>query len=210
MPTDFQFTPSLMKESHIVSALMNILSAVVAAVTLNLAIPAIAQAEEPRDLPNYSPGEMSSTLRDMIAFDRLAVKFRERMFILPSELAEAFAPQSTWGRNRLKEYASPWNEAFDTLLSGLRRRDELGVALSPAGLRIPLEKKFLDEVPEYMAIDHLLPNVDANMCDEQSSPPNCYIVLQLRRAPDGRVTLANLRIVAPDGGLVPIPGKVQR
>lgn len=173
------------------------------------ATPGFAQTTQLPDSVGYSSQEMAATLRDMIAFDRMAKHFRERMFILPSELENAFRPQSAWGRDQQQDYADRWNEAFGTLLSGLRRRDELADALSPKGLRMPVEKSFFEDVPEYMALDRLLNNVDADICEQETSPPNCYIVLHLKELTGQRITLQNLRIVAPNGGLIPIPGKVQ-
>ncbi|MDP1982178.1 MAG: hypothetical protein Q8K23_06515 [Sulfuritalea sp.] len=173
------------------------------------ATPVLAQTAQSPEL-GYSSREMAATLRDMLALDRVAHQFRERMFVLPSELENAFRPQSAWGRDQQQDYAGRWDVAFGTLLSGLRRRGELADALSSKGLRLPVEKSLFEDVPEYMALDKLLRNVDANICEQETSPPNCYIVIRLKELSDQRITLINLRIVAPDGSLIPIPGKVQQ
>lgn len=172
------------------------------------ATPGLAQTTQ--SPPGYSSLEMAATLRDMITLERIARNFRVQMFILPSDLENAFKPQSAWGREQQQDYENRWNEALGTLLSGLRRRGELADALSPNGLRLPVEKSFFEDVPEYMALDKLLHNVDADICEQESSPPNCYIVIHLNALTDQRIALQNLRIVAPDGSLIPIPGKVQQ
>lgn len=173
-------------------------------------IPALAQTAQSSDSPGYSSLEMAATLRDMLALERVAKSFRERMFVLPSEMENTFRPQSAWGRNQQQDYAGRWDDAIGTLLSGLRRRGELADALSPKGLRLPVEKSLFEDVPEYRALDRLLQNVNADICEEESSPPNCYIVILLKELTDQRITLKNLRIVAPDGSLIPIQGKVQQ
>lgn len=172
------------------------------------ATPGLAQTTQ--SPPGYSSLEMAATLRDMITLERIARNFREQMFILPSDLENAFKPQSAWGREQQQDYEDRWNEALGTLLSGLKRRGELSDALSPNGLRLPIEKSFFEDVPEYMALDKLLHNVDADICEQESSPPNCYIVIHLNALTDQRIALQNLRIVAPDGSLISIPGKVQQ
>ncbi|MDP1983719.1 MAG: hypothetical protein Q8K23_14320 [Sulfuritalea sp.] len=153
--------------------------------------------------------EMAATLRDMLVADRLGSELASRMFNTPEALEQAFAPQSAWGRKQMQAHIDVWNSAFATLLAGLNRRGELAQALSPAGLRIPLEPSLLEAAPEYKAIDNLLLFVDTAICDQKNSPPNCYIQLNLGTGKDQRVTLINLRIVASDGSLIAIPGKVQ-
>lgn len=210
MPLKLQFipAPTVDLNSNRLS-LFNRIAAMAMAI-FTCATPGLAQTAQSPDSPGYSSLEMAATLRDMITLERVARNFREQMFILPSDLENAFKPQSAWGREQQQDYEDRWNEALGTLLSGLRRRGELADALSPNGLRLPVEKSFFEDVPEYMALDKLLHNVDADICEQESSPPNCYIVIHLNALTDQRIALQNLRIVAPDGSLIPIPGKVQQ
>lgn len=212
MPLKLQFIPVPTDQESAPSRRLSPLKqfATMAVTIFACATSVLAQTAQSPESPGYSSLEMAATLRDMITLERVANNFRERMFVLPSELENTFRPQSAWGRDQQQEYAGRWDEAFGTLLYGLNRRGELTDALSPNGLRLPVEKSFFEDVPEYMALDKLLHNVDADICEQESSPPNCYIVIRLKELTDQRITLKTLRIVAPDGNLIPIPGKVQQ
>lgn len=95
------------------------------------------------------------------------------------------------------------------MLTGLRQRGDLVQALSPEGVRIPIQKSFLETNGEYKAVDTLLHFVNAHLCDEDSSTPNCYLLLKLKIGSDRGFYLDTVRIVDPDGRRVPIPGKIQ-
>lgn len=110
-----------------------------------------AQAEESATLD--TPQEIADTLRDMLVYEQGFALLRESMFVSPATLAKVFAPRSRWGNERMEAYAQPWHEAFDTLIAGMRRRDELATALSPGGLKMPFDKAFFNDAPEYMALD---------------------------------------------------------
>jgi len=166
-----------------------------------------ARAEESATLD--TPQEIADTLRDMLVYEQGFTLLREKMFVSPTTLVKVFAPRSRWGSKRMEAYAQPWDEAFATLIGGMRRRDELATALSPGGLKMPFNKAFFDDAPEYMALDKLLRINDAPGCDFEPDGASCAIIVNLKVIKGGDYELIRLRVVDPDGNLVPIPGKVQ-
>ena len=148
--------------------------------------------------------EMTVTLRDMLAANRLSPWLQERKMITPDMLVEAIAPQSAWGRDLVETYAQWWNSALDTLLSGLRRRNELTQALLPDGLRIPLDASFYEQAPEYQVISRFIPHVgaEADPCDTADGRSSCHFLLNLDLSVDGRIEIATLRLIGPDGNAI--------
>lgn len=166
-----------------------------------------ARADETATLD--TPREIADTLCDMLVYEQGFTSLRERMFVSPAALTKVFAPRSRWGNERMEAYAQPWREAFATLIAGMRRRDELATALSPGGLKMPFDKAFFNDAPEYMALDKLLRMNSAPGCNFEPDGPSCAIIVNLKVIKGGNYELIRLRVVDPDGNLVPIPGKVQ-
>ena len=147
---------------------------------------------------------MAATLRDMLAVNRLTPWLQARKLITPHMLVEAIAPQSAWGRDLVESYAHWWNSALDTLLSGLRRRNELNQALLPDGLRIPLDASFYVQAPEYQVISRIITHVgtEADPCDAADGRSLCHYLLNLDQSVDGRIEIVNLRLIGPDGNAI--------
>ncbi len=148
--------------------------------------------------------EMAATLRDMLVANRLSPWLQERKLITPDILVEAIAPQSAWGRDLVESYIQWWNSALDTLLSGLRRRNELTQALLPDGLRIPLDASLYKQAPEYRVISRFIPHVgaEAGPCDAADGRSPCHFLLNLNQSVDGRIEITNLRLIGPDGNAI--------
>lgn len=147
---------------------------------------------------------MTGTLRDMFAANRLLPWLQERKLVTPDLLVESIAPLSAWGRDLVESYTRWWNSALDTLLSGLRRRNELTQALLPDGLRIPLDASFYEQAPEYQVIGQFISHVgaEADLCDALDGKSPCYFLLNLKQSTDGRFDIANLRLIGPDGNAI--------
>jgi len=147
---------------------------------------------------------MAATLRDMLVANRLSPWLQERKLITPDILVEAIAPQSAWGRDLVESYIQWWNSALDTLLSGLRRRNELTQALLPDGLRIPLDASLYKQAPEYRVISRFIPHVgaEAGPCDAADGRSPCHFLLNLNQSVDGRIEITNLRLIGPDGNAI--------
>lgn len=171
----------------------------------------IDEIEEARVFRLLTEPEKSEEYGAFIADLTIQIMLEERhkhlLFVPGETYAANSSPQSSFGRYLVLKYRQSWNDAMIDLVGMLTRHGWLADALSPQGVRIPMNMEVDNKVmPLIRYIASLVNQRNINDCEVQrNQPARCYATISLQRNRQGDYSVSKMTITDAEGQNVRLP-----
>lgn len=151
-------------------------------------------------------GEYAAFIADLTIQVMLEERQKHLLFVPGETYAANSAPQSSFGRFLVAKYRQDWNDAMADLVGMLTRRGWLADALSPRGVRIPMNMEADNGMALIGYIWSLLNQRDASPCEvERNQVAHCYATVSLQRNRQGAYSISQMTITDAEGEIVRLP-----